>query len=173
MLPSGAFSIFPSALTVCSNPPFSYLPCFLVTCISNCDVPRPCLPCFSNLVWNAIRVLTVVLTMRCFHLFNHPSLCSPQMSSLPLQVFSLFVFTHHLSYLLSGNLHIEIVMFFAHACPAFLILTGTCSVPHPPFVRIAVVSYPKPPPFPCSLLTCMPNAPALTQPLVLFPVFAC
>ena len=49
MLPSDAFPIFPSVLTVCFNQPFSYLPCFLVTCISNSDVPRPCLPCFSNL----------------------------------------------------------------------------------------------------------------------------
>ena len=106
--PFRCLSIFPSALTVCSNPPFSYLPCFLVTCISNCDVPRPCLPCFSNLDWNVLRALTVVLTMRCFHLFDHPSLCSPQMASLPLPVFSLFVFTHHLSYLISGNLHIEL-----------------------------------------------------------------
>ena len=78
MLPLYASSIFLSALPVYSNPLFPYLPCFLVTCISNCDVPRPCLPCFSHLVWNALRVLTVVLTMRCFHLFNHPSLCSPQ-----------------------------------------------------------------------------------------------
>ena len=108
MLPSDAFSIFPSALTVCPNPPFSYLPCFLLTYISNCDVPRTCLPCFYNLDWNVLRALTVVLTMRCFHLFNHPSLCSPHMSSLPLPVLSLFVFTHHLSYLLSDNLHIEL-----------------------------------------------------------------
>jgi len=90
MLPSDAFSTFASAIAVCSNPPFSYLPCFLVTCISNCDAPRPCLPCFSNLDWNALRVLTVVLTMRCFHLFNHPSLRSPKMPFLPLPVLSLF-----------------------------------------------------------------------------------
>ena len=106
MLPSYAFSTFPSALPVYSNPPLIYLPCFLVTSISNCGVPR--LPCFSNLNWNALRVLTVVLTMRCFQLFNRPSLCPPQMSFLPLPVFSLFVFTQHLSYLLSGNLHIEL-----------------------------------------------------------------
>ena len=106
--PSPDLVILTEALMSLICPPFSYLPCFLVTCISNCDVPRPCLPCFYNLDWNVLRALTVVLTMRCFHLFNHPSLCSPHMSSLPLPVLSLFVFTHHLSYLLSDNLHIEL-----------------------------------------------------------------
>jgi len=138
MFPSDAISIFPSALTVCSNPPFSYPPCFLVTCISNCDVPCPCLPCFYNLVWNVLRALTVVLTMRCFHIFNHPSLCSPQMSSLPLQVFSLFVFLPTIfptCFLVTCISNCDV----PRSClPCFSNLDWNALRAPPPFVRIAV-----------------------------------